>query len=194
MGAALLAGSLLLSGCSGDVAPPGTTDVEVDTPELVAAKAEAGIEDCVPGSGTAGSGTLPELVLPCLGGGPDVDLGSLTGPLIVNVWYSNCGPCRDEMPALQSFYETYGDQVGVVGLDVEVYPDLAISFAETVGATYPQVADPGGEILDQADVRIAGFPQSFLLDADGTIAHQFGPIETEDDLVALVDEHLGLSL
>jgi peroxiredoxin len=188
-----LLGALLLAGCSGEdaVGPPSGSNVDVDTPELRQMKAAAGIEDCEPGPG---GGELPDLTLPCLGGGPDVELSSLTGPLILNVWYSTCRPCQKEMPAFQSFYAEHGETVVVVGLDVEVYPDLAISFADTVGATYPQIADPGGEILDQADVRVPGFPQSFMLDDEGRIVHQFGPIETEAELVALAEEHLEVDL
>ncbi|CAN5460257.1 TlpA disulfide reductase family protein [soil metagenome] len=187
-----LLGALLLTGCTGeDVGLPGPTKVEVDTPKLVAMKAEAGIEDCEPGPG---GGSLPDLTLPCLGGGPDVNLADLKGPLIVNVWYSNCGPCQDEMPAFQDFYADHGDQVGVLGLDVEIYPDLAISFAQTVGATYPQLADPGGEILDQADIRVPGFPQSIVLDEDGRIVHQFGPVTSEDEIVDLAEKYLEVDL
>jgi thiol-disulfide isomerase/thioredoxin len=189
--AAAAVAALLLTGCSDAVSPPGGSNVEVDTPELVAMKAEAGIEDCEPGPG---GGSLPDLTLPCLGGGPDVTLADLRGPLILNVWYSNCAPCREEMPAFQSFYAEHGDEVAVMGLNVEIYPDLAISFADLVGATYPQVADPGAEILDQSDLRVPGFPQSFIVDAEGDVVHQFGPIETEAELVALAEEHLDVDL
>ena len=50
------------------------------------------------------------------------------------------------MPALQEFYETYGDQVDVVGIDYQdTQPRAALELA-AVGVTYPLVADPGGDI------------------------------------------------
>ena len=54
-----------LAGCDDDretpiIPGPGPSKVEVDTPELRALKAEAGIEDCVPGPG---GGALPDLTL-----------------------------------------------------------------------------------------------------------------------------------
>lgn len=188
-----LLGALLLAGCSETVpSPPGSTTVDVDTPELRQLKAEAGIEDCEPGPG---GGELPDLTLPCLGGGPDVALSSLRGPLVVNLWYSNCGPCRDEMPALQEFHTEHGDEVPMLGIDVEIYPDLAISFAETVGATYPQLADPGGEVLDLPDLRVPGFPQLLFVDENGAIAHQeAGGVESAAEVVALAEQHLGVDL
>ena len=192
LAAVLGAAVLLVTGCSGDVKPPGATSVEVDTPELVAMKAEAGIDDCEPGPG---GGALPSLTLPCLGGGPDVDLASLRGPLVINLWFSGCAPCREEMPALQEFYTEHGDEVGMLGIDVEIYPDLAISFAELVGATYPQLADPGGEILDLPDLRVPGFPQLLFVDADGEIAFQkAGGVSSADDVVELAEKHLGVDL
>ncbi len=191
---AIVFAALLLAGCGGggSVSAPGAADVAVDTPKLVAMKAEAGIEDCVPGPG---GGSLPDLVLPCLGGGPDVDLASLQGPLIVNLWYSGCGPCREEMPALQDFYTHHGDEVALLGVDVEIYPDLAISFADLVGATYPQLADPGGEILDLPDLRVPGFPQFLFVDAAGEVVFQSGGgVTSEAEVIALAEKHLGVDL
>ena len=62
-------------------------------------------------------GGLPDLTLPCLGGGPDVDLSSLRGPMVINLWQAFCEPCREEMPALEAFHQQYADQVAVVGID-----------------------------------------------------------------------------
>lgn len=192
--AALAACLVLLSACDGGGAEPSNeSNVAVDTPELRAQKAEAGIEDCVPGTG---QGELPALTLACLGGGPDVDLSRLQGPMLINLWYSACGPCRKEMPILQEFHEKYADQVAMVGLDIETYPSYAIGFADEIGATYPQLADPGGTILDQGEVRLAqAFPQTIYLAADGTVAAVVPKeIKSLDELEGLVEQHLGITL
>ncbi|WP_170285948.1 TlpA family protein disulfide reductase [Nocardioides rubriscoriae] len=191
--AALTAGLVLLSGCDGAVPSPGPSKVDVDTPALREQKAAAGIEDCVPGSGTS---DLPALTLPCLGGGPDVDLSTLKGPMLINLWYSGCGPCRREMPVLQQFHDTYADQVPIVGIDIETYPDYAISFADEVGATYPQLADPGGTIFDDAGLRLAqAFPQTIYLAEDGSVAAiEAKEIKSLDALVRSVQTNLGVTL
>jgi thiol-disulfide isomerase/thioredoxin len=192
--AAAAAAALLLSGCEADVPGPGKTAVDVDTSELRALKAEIGMEDCAEGPGGGG---LPELTLPCLGGGPDVDLSTLRGPLVINTWASNCGPCIKEMPALQAFHQKYGDRVPVLGINfVDVMPEAALELARETGATYPSLADPEGLLLEQDDIRIrAANPQLILLDEKGKVSYQTaGGLDSVDEVVAMVNEHLGTRL
>lgn len=200
----LLAVLLLLAGlgaCSSvdggaiDVRPP---DVQVDTPALRQAKARIGMEDCVPGDGDPVAGGLPEVTLPCLGGGPDIDLASLRGPLVINLWQANCGPCRKEMPALQAFHQQYADQVRILGIDFnDVLPDAALQLAEDTRATYPSIADPGGDLMTEEAFAIArrGLPAFVFVDEDGVVVGQLsGGVESPDEVVELVEEHLGITL
>ncbi len=192
--AALIAAALLLGGCGSDAAAPGEAKVDVDTPALRAIKQDAGIEDCRPGTADGG---LPELTLPCLGGGPDVDLATLQGPMIINLWQSFCGPCRKEMPALQEFHEQYADQVPVLGIDsADVQPQAALEFAQKVGVTYPLLADPGADLSGLAPFPlIRGYPYLAIIDADGELAYQqFGGVDNYPELVDLVNTHLGTDL
>ncbi len=193
--AALVAAVLLLSGCTDDQpASPGASKIDVDTTELRELKAETAVEECAPGDATDGG--LPDLTLPCLGGGPDVDLASLEGPLVVNLWASWCGPCKKEMPALQEFYERYGDQVGVLGVDYQdVQPDAALELAGRLGVTYPLVADPGGDLNARDPLPvIRGVPWLVFLDAEGEVDLVPGGVEDTAELVELANEHLGTDL
>jgi thiol-disulfide isomerase/thioredoxin len=194
--AAVLVVSGLLAGCSGDDVPaPGDAKVDVDTPRLRTVKKAAGIEDCAPG--TAKGGGLPDLTLPCLGGGPDVDLATLRGPMIVNLWQSFCAPCRREMPALQEFHEKYGEQVAVVGIDsADVQPLAALEFAKKTGVTYPLLADPNSDLSGRDPFPLVrGYPYLAMFDADGHLAYQqFGGVRSYDELVDLVEQHLGITL
>lgn len=195
--ATLLAVSLsaCTSGGSIDVRPP---DVEVDTPALREVKARIGMEDCVPGEGEPVDGGLPELTLSCLGGGPDVDLSSLRGPLMINLWAANCGPCREEMPALEAFHQQYADQVAVLGIDFnDVHPDRALQLVEETGATYPSVADPGGDLMAEDTFAVArrGLPAFVFVDESGAVVGQAsGGVDSVAEIKELVAEQLGIRL
>lgn len=190
--------AVLLGACS-DGEPrfsPNPPDVDVDTPALREQKARLGVEDCVPGDGAPVEDGLPEVMLPCFGGGADVDMSSLRGPLVINFWQGACVPCRLEMPALEAFHQTYGSQVPVLGVDyLDVQPGAAMDLVEKTGVTYPLVADPEPLLGIEGVVRLVGLPHFVLLDEDGRVVHQSpGGIESVQELVAMVEQHLGVSL
>ena len=188
--------ALTLTGCSGSDLPaqPGAARVDVGTEELQQAKARTRVADCEPGPAT--DGPLPAVTLPCLGGGPDVDLSTLQGPLVVNLWGSYCGPCREEMPALQQFYERYGDRVGVLGIDYQdTQPMAALELARRSGITYPLVADPGGDVNGASPISVVrGVPWFVFVDADGNVSNAPGGVDSATDLARLANEHLGTDL
>lgn len=196
--AVLLAATLTACAADGggiDVRPP---DVEVDTPALREVKARIGMDDCTPGDGDAVDGGLPAVTLPCLGGGPDVALSSLRGPMMINFWASSCGPCEKEMPALEAFHEQHADQVAVLGVDFnDVHPDRALALAERTGATYPSVADPGGELMEEESFAVVrrGLPAFVFIDETGAVVGQSsGGVDSLADVEALVAEQLGIRL
>lgn len=189
---------LVLSGCGPDsAAPPGAARVDVDTPRLEQLKAAAGVADCAPGPASHVDGGLPAVTLPCLGGGPDVDLSSLKGPLIVNLWASWCTPCRKELPFYEKFHQQHGDRVGVVGVDYQdVQPEAALRLVRDTGVTYPLLADPQSSLDGAAPFpHLAGLPFLALVDADGRVVHrEFVEITSEQQLVDLADRYLGTDL
>lgn len=207
-GAAALALALALAGCGDTETPfvPAAPKIEVDTPEMVALKADIGMEDCAAvvddGSPDAGDAGLPAVTLPCLGGGTEVDLSTLRGPMVINLWQAFCQPCIKEMPALQEFHETYGDQVAVLGIDFnDVRPLAALELAAETGVTYPSLADPGAELTPHEAFKYTrvGLPAFAFIDADGTVVGGSNgldgrAIETLEDVVELVEVHLGIDV
>lgn len=198
--AVLVVAGVLLSGCTSDddgFGPlPGPAQVEVDTPDLRKLKREAGVEPCVPGTGEPVEGGLPEVTLACFGGGEDVDLSTLRGPMVINLWASWCGPCRAEMPILQDFHERHGDQVPVLGIDwQDVQSAAAMQLVVDTGVTYPLLADPNTTLGSVDGMPIRGLPGIVLLDADGEVAYRnLEEIESGQQLVDLVEDHLGVTL
>jgi thiol-disulfide isomerase/thioredoxin len=193
----------LLAGCA-PAAEKDATDlareigakVDVDTPRLREIKADAGIADCAPGDGAHVDGGLPDLTLPCLGGGPDVDLASLRGPMVVNLWAVWCTPCRRELPVLQQFHEKHAERVEVLGVNYnDTQPAKALELAKKSGVTYPQLADPAIRLDDNPPFpTLRGLPFLALVDADGKVVHQeFVVIESVGQIEDLVAEHLGVA-
>lgn len=203
---ALTAGAALLSGCSNlsppDIAGPGRSDVKVDTTELRDLKATTRIEPCAPGTGEQADGGLPSLTLPCLGGGESVDLSSLRGPMVINLWASWCGPCERELPIYQKFYEQHGDTVGVLGIDFQDNrPAAALELAKGAGVTYPQLADPNADLAGAKPMPpVPGLPAIAFVDAEGRFVVDdvpqlvFREIKSVKELEELVSERLGIEL
>ncbi len=201
---ALALGALLmLVGCApGQIVTPdpsasASESIPVSTADpddLAELKAASGIEDCAEvAPGPVPPDGLPDIVLPCLGGGASVPLSGLRGPMVINLWAQWCGPCRAEAPFLTEVADALAGSVEFLGIDYsDPRPELAIEFAEDAGWTYPQLVDEPG--LLRAPLQIAGPPMTILLDADGRIAYTHrGQIASADQLRQLIHDHLGVT-
>lgn len=204
----LLAGLLMLTGCQAEkpvLKNEGSTGVKVDTPALRAAKAAAGIATCRPGEAPRATGAtaLPDIPLPCLGGGPAVTLSHLRGPLVINLFAQWCGPCRQELPYYQQLARAGAGRVGVVGIDyLDTLPARAIALARMAGVTYPLLADPVGNLRvllhrpgSTAPVVVRGLPGLVFVDGQGRVtAVRFVLIRSFTQLRDLVRRHLGVDV
>lgn len=140
---------------------------------------------------------LPDITLAGFDGGESVDLGELTGPAVVSIWASWCGPCRKEMPVLEEFHAAYGDRVPLLGIDFQDQQRAdARALVKATGVTYPLVVDEAGDINGQGAVPLLrGLPYVAFVAEDGTVTHiEAVVIESSDELVKMVDEHLGIAL
>jgi cytochrome c biogenesis protein CcmG/thiol:disulfide interchange protein DsbE len=147
---------------------------------------------------TGGEGEpLPDVIVLEFGHDRPVDVSSLRGPMVVNLWGSYCDPCRREMPVLQRFHEEHGDEVGVVGVDYQdLQQDEARELVAETGVTYRLLADPDGE-LNGADPlpNIMALPFTVLVDEDGNVAYmEYAEVSSVGQLEDLVSEHLGVDL
>jgi thiol-disulfide isomerase/thioredoxin len=167
----------------------------VDTPALRSLKREAGIAPCPSAAATPPAhDALPDVVLACLGGGRDVRLSGLRGPMVVNLFAQWCGPCREELPHYQTLHEKAGHRLRVLGLDyLDTQPAGALALARTAGVTYPLVADPDGSV--RTAFRVRGLPGIVLVDAAGRVVDvQYRVISSYAELRGLVRQRLGVRL
>lgn len=151
------------------------------------------VAGCSTGSDKASparSDRLPDVSLASLTGAAAVDLGTLRGPAVVNLWAQWCKPCRRELPIYESFYKSHHDKVSVLGVDwQDVQADRARKLASDSGVTYPLVVDR------EPEIRGRFLPKLVLLDAKGRIAYEeYVEIKSLDQLEQLVEKHLGVTL
>lgn len=121
----------------------------------------------------------------------DSTLAGVRGyPVVVNVWGSWCGPCREEFPYLQSQAAEHLDEVAFVGIDVEDSPDAYATFLEENPIPYPSVADPERAFTKWTDTALLGQPNTLYYSAAGELVytHQ-GPYSSEEDLAADIEKY-----
>lgn len=91
--------------------------------------------------------------------------------VLINLWASWCGPCRAEMPAIQSVYDEFKDE-GFVVLAVNATNQdsqgAAIRFADELNLTFPMLFDADGRMSN--DYQLRALPSTFFVDAKGNIA------------------------
>lgn len=120
----------------------------------------------------------PDVVARDLQGRP-VRLEELRGQVVLlNVWATWCGPCREEMPSMQRLHQRLGGRgLRIVAVSVDGAsaaerlagrPEKVVGdFVREFGLTFPVWLDPAGEV--QRTYRTTGVPESFVIDRDGVI-------------------------
>jgi thiol-disulfide isomerase/thioredoxin len=170
---------LFLAGCSSTkeavatggefqfVAPGGQTTILYDPPESRGTV-----------RGISGESLLHE--------GTTVGLDDYAGKVvIVNIWGSWCGPCREEMPGLQFVQEQTG--AAVLGIDVRDERQAAADFVRDRGVTFDSIFDPPGRVL----ARLSGYPRNtvpstLVLDEQHRVAAVFLTVVRVPELMPLV--------
>ena len=90
--------------------------------------------------------------------------------VLINVWASWCGPCRDEAPALEAFYRQHrGDDFEILGIDTQETGEGGLDFVAEFRLSYPQLHDGDGHYAKD-DLKTTGVPESFLVDPGGELA------------------------
>ena len=159
--AALIAATLLLSGCASDedAEDRGSSTGFVGGDGSVAIVAA---EDRVEAPVLQGE-TLD---------GEALSTADLAGkPLIINVWGSWCAPCRAEAPELVAAHEELGSDVGFLGINTRDTQAAALAFERSFGVEYPSLFDPDGVLLlEFAQLPPKAIPSTVVLDEEGRVA------------------------
>lgn len=113
---------------------------------------------------------VPDKTLPALPGPGKGSIADHRGEwVLVNLWASWCGPCREEAPVLERFYRRNRNRdTTVVGINVQDNEDDALAFLREHPTGYPQLRSVGNE--RSRAFGSTGVPENFLVDPRGRLA------------------------
>ena len=121
----------------------------------------------------------PAFQLREVGTGNTVNLEQFRGkPVVLNFWATWCGPCWEEHPILVANAKMLQPSVQFVGVVFQDSEEKIQSFLQSRGSAYPTLIDDAGKTA--IAYGVGGIPETFFLDAKGTIVAKFnGPLSTE---------------
>jgi peroxiredoxin len=103
--------------------------------------------------------------------GQQVSLAQFKGDVVmINFWASWCGPCRQEMPLLDSIYRKYKDMgFELIGVNVEPDSKAANAWLKATPVTYPILYDPQSQVSQLYQVQ--AMPTTVIIDRTGTVRY-----------------------
>lgn len=159
----------------------------------------AAVSPCEPQGMVSIGESLPDCSFAGVGDEPLLDLIELHGkPHVLNFWASWCTACVKEMPDFQQIWEELGHRFEMVGMntlnvDGET-KESAVRFATSTGVRYRLAYDTDGLLYSHfRPAESPVLPLTVFADADGVVRHtNFGQI-SQEQLLALLAEHLDVS-
>ena len=104
-------------------------------------------------------------------------------PVFINFFAVWCGPCRFEMPEIESVHQSLGDELVVLAVDVRESAERVKGYKELLGLTMPTVLDTRREVANS--YQVPGLPWTFILDDQGVIRHiKFGAFLSREEIIA----------
>ena len=111
--------------------------------------------------------------------GDTIDLGKIYGkkPVYIKFWATWCVPCRQQMPGFEKMFETLGDRMQFIAVDIGLSDDEASvrAFRTKYGLKMPIVFDDGRLA---ALFHLGVTPQHVLIGKDARFAY-FGHADNE---------------
>lgn len=111
--------------------------------------------------------------------------------VLINIWATWCGPCRNEFPFMEEAYKQYSDKVEIIALSCEETDtdDVLAEFVAEMGMTFNVAQDTVG-MADKFDV--SAIPTSVVVDRNGTICFwEAGSLPDVGSFTRLFDEFVG---
>lgn len=116
-------------------------------------------------------------------------------PLIINVWASWCGPCRQEMGSLERLSRHKGGKLfTVIGISTDDYPEAALAFVQRTHTTFGHYID--NKLVLEHMLGADRLPLTVLVDAQGRVLGKvYGAKEWDSaEMKALVGRAFGVAM
>ena len=112
--------------------------------------------------------------------GSTVSLDQLRGKVVfLNIWATWCGPCREEMPSMETLYDELRTNRDFVMLAVSQDTKgriVVAPYVEKNGYHFKVLLDPENKVGEAYEV--SGVPETFIIDRGGRIvAHHMGAFD-----------------
>lgn len=111
-------------------------------------------------------------------------------PVVINLWYAACPPCRKEAPALKSLSEEFGDEIQFLGVNVRDQEAAANAFVSNYQIPYANMLDSNGDMvaLLSGVLPPQATPSTVILDAKGRAAARIVGEVDESTLKGLIED------
>ncbi|HSM01672.1 MAG TPA: TlpA disulfide reductase family protein [Acidimicrobiia bacterium] len=109
-------------------------------------------------------------------------------PVILNLWASWCGPCREEMPALDAVAAS-NPEIYLLGVAVDDEASAARRFAGEVGVSYALAIDEDDDVGDR--YPSPGLPATFFIDRNRRVVKVVFGAVTQEQVEGLITELFG---
>ena len=91
--------------------------------------------------------------------------------IFLHFWASWCGPCREEMPAIQRLADKIqGDKFNIVMINTAEDEDTIFEFLAAIDVDLNSLMDADGQVTEVWKPR--GLPTTFLINPNGEIKYQ----------------------
>jgi len=173
-------------------AGPARTHRDADTAEALAGlRKRANLPPCPTGGG-AGPGPLRDIVVECAADGAEINAARAVADrtVVLNLWAYWCGPCADELPAMQEYQRRAGESVEVVTVHQDENESAALLRMTELGVRLPVLQDGRRGIAAALGVPNV-MPATVVLRRDGSVAAVLPqPFTSADEIAAAVDAAL----
>ncbi|MCE2404455.1 MAG: TlpA family protein disulfide reductase [Dehalococcoidia bacterium] len=178
-----------LAGCGGREAEP-TSDAAFQPEPVGSAESEAKLDPAKDFEISPYGGADFE-------GMDSVRLSDLLGrPIVLNFWAGLCPPCRAEMPDLQEFYDEYGDEIILLGVDVGPFTGLGSNqtgrgLIQALNITYPTGSTEDASVV--TEYGVFSMPTTVFITADGKVFRKWSGIINKEKVVEIALDMLAPS-